>query len=169
MSTRVLVAFATKTGSTEEVAEEVARILREHELDVDFKPMNSVRNLADYTAVVLGAPLYIFRWHKDARRFLTKHRQTLSKLPVAIFTMGPLNDKEEEWQGARQQIDKELAKHPWLTPVALEVFGGVFVPGKLTFPYTLIPALNQLPPSDLRNWDEIQAWANSLPAQIRSA
>ena len=118
---------------------------------------------------MLGAPLYIFRWHKDARRFLTKHRQTLSKLPVAIFTMGPLNDKEEEWQDARQHIEKELAKYPWLTPVALEVFGGVFVPGKLTFPYTLIPALNQLPPSDLRNWDEIQAWANSLPAQIRSA
>jgi menaquinone-dependent protoporphyrinogen oxidase len=95
MSDSVLVAYATSYGSTLEVAEAVAATLRERGLEVDIQPMRQVRTLAGYSAVVLGAPLYMFRWHKDARRFLSRHRQALTKHPpesirVAIFALGPL-------------------------------------------------------------------------------
>jgi menaquinone-dependent protoporphyrinogen oxidase len=90
MSDSTLVAYATSYGSTREVAEAVAATLREHGLEVDIQPMRQVRTLAGYSAVVLGAPLYMFRWHKDARRFLSRNRQALTELPVAIFALGPL-------------------------------------------------------------------------------
>jgi menaquinone-dependent protoporphyrinogen oxidase len=88
MSTAVLVAYATRYGSTQEVAEAVAATLREGGLEVDLQPMREVGTLTGYSAVVLGAPLYMFRWHKDALRFLSRHRQALAGRPVAVFALG---------------------------------------------------------------------------------
>jgi menaquinone-dependent protoporphyrinogen oxidase len=161
MSDSILVAYATRHGSTQEVAEAVAATLRECGLEVDIQPMRKVRTLARYNAVVLGAPLYMFRWHKDARRFLSRHHEALTERPVAIFALGPFTSgDEEEWQGSREQLNKELAEFPWLTPIALEVFGGKFDPAKLHFPYKLF--MRQVPASDLRDWTAIRAWAGNL-------
>ena len=131
MPTQILVAYATRYGSTEEVAEDVAKTLREQGLTVDIQPIRQVQTLGQYRAIVLGAPLYMFHWHKDARHFLSRHRRELTQLPVAIFAVGPLHVEEKEWQGAQAQLDAELAKFPWLTPITLELFGGKFDPEKL--------------------------------------
>jgi menaquinone-dependent protoporphyrinogen oxidase len=162
LSASVLVAYATRYGSAQEVAEAVAATLRERGLEVDTQPMRDVRSLEGYRAVVLGTAIYMFRLHKDARRFLSRHREVLVHRPVAIFALGPFNDEEKEWQGVRLQLDKELARYPWFTPIAQEVFGGKFDPAKLRFPYNLVPALKRLPASDIRDWNAIRAWASSL-------
>jgi menaquinone-dependent protoporphyrinogen oxidase len=168
MTDSILVAFATKHGSTQEVAEAVAATLRERGSEVDIQLMRQVRTLAGYSAVVLGAPLYMFRWHKDARRFLSRHRKALTERPVAIFALGPFTTGDEkEWQGSREQLDKELAEFPWLTPVALEIFGGKLDPAKLRFPYNLF--MRQVPAIDLRDWTAIRAWASSLNGQLEPA
>ncbi len=166
MSTSVLVGYATRYGSTQEVAEAVAATLRECGLAVDIQPMREVRSLAEYSAVVLGAPLYMFRWHKDALRFLSRHREALTQRPVAVFALGPVHDPydEKEWQDSRAQLDKELAKFPWFTPVAVEMFGGKFDPAKLRFPINLLAG--QEPASDVRDWTAIRAWASNLAAQL---
>ncbi len=96
MSVSVLVGYATHYGSTQEVAEAVAATLRECGLEVDIQSMRKVRTLAGYSAVVLGAPLYMFRWHKDARRFLSRHREALTQRPVAIFALGPVTTGDEK-------------------------------------------------------------------------
>ena len=167
MSASVLVAYATRYGSTQEVAEAVAATLREGGLQVELQSAGEVRSVEEYQAVVLGTALYMFRLHKDARRFLTRHREALSKQPVAIFATGPFNNDEKEWQGVRAQLDKELAMFPWLTPVAQEIFGGKFDPAKLRFPYNLVPYLKRLPASDIRDWTAIRAWARSVADKFR--
>ena len=164
MSASILVGFATHTGSTQEVAEAIAASLREGGLAVDCRPLKEVQTLERYTAVVLGAPLYMFRWHKDAKRFLSRHRQALMERPAAVFALGPFHDDAKERQDARAQLDKELLKFPWFAPVAIEIFGGKFDPAKLRFPMNLIPALKQMPPSDVRDWAAIHAWAIGLTA-----
>jgi len=169
MSASILVAYATRYGSTQEVAEAVAATLRERGIAVDIQPMRGVRGLEGYRAVVLGAPLYMFRWHKDALQFLTRHRAALSARPVAVFALGPFHDEEKEYQEVRRQLDKELAKFPWLTPAAIAIFGGKFDPQKLTFPHNLVPALKNMPASDVRDWAAIRAWANGLAAQFQPA
>ena len=169
MSASVLVAYATRYGSTQEVAEAVAATLRERGLAVDIGPMRNVRTLDQYRAIVLGAPLYMFHWHKDALHFLERHREALTARPVAIFALGPFHAEEKEFQGSREQLDKELAKFPWLRPGAIEIFGGKFDPQKLTFPYNLMPALKNMPASDVRDWTAIRAWASNLAAQFQPA
>ena len=78
MSNSVLVGYATRYGSTQEVAEAVAATLRERGLEVDLQPMRQVHTIDQYRAVVLGAPLYMFHWHKDALHFLTQYREALT-------------------------------------------------------------------------------------------
>ena len=169
MSASVLVAYATRYGSTQEVAEAVAETLRDCGLGVDIQPMREVRTLEGYDAAVLGAALYMFRWHKDARRFLSRHRKALAELPVAVFALGPVHDpyEEEEWRDSRAQLDKELAKHGWLIPVALEILGGKFDPAKLRFPINLLAGSE--PASDLRDWEAIRTWASDLASKLEPA
>ena len=159
MNTSILVAYATSYGSTQEVAQSVAETLRGCGLEVDVQPAKKVKSLSGYQAVVLGAPLYMFHWHADARNFLGRQRATLASLPTAIFALGPFHNKAEELQSAREQLDKELAKFPWLKPAAIEVFVGKFDPAKLRFPYNLMPPLKKMPASDERDWAAIRAWA----------
>jgi menaquinone-dependent protoporphyrinogen oxidase len=162
VSSSVLVGYATNYGSTQEVAEAIAETLRESGLEVDLRPAREVRTLAEYSAVVLGAPLIMYRWHKDALRFLSRHREALAERPVAIFALGPVHDPhdEEEWQDSRAQLDKALAKFSWLEPAALEMFGGKFDPTKLGFPLNRLAGKE--PASDIRDWEAIRAWAADL-------
>lgn len=171
MSASVLVGYATRYGSTQEVAEAIAATLRERGLEVDLQPMRDVRTLDQYRAVVLGAPLYMFHWHKDALHFLARHRAALTQRPAAIFALGPIKSPidEKEWQDSREQLEKELVQFSWLKPVALEIFGGKFDPEKLTFPYNLLPALKKMPVSDVRDWAAIRAWASDLAVQFQPA
>jgi menaquinone-dependent protoporphyrinogen oxidase len=169
METKVLVAYASVHGSTQEIADVVAATLRESGLAVDLQLIRNVRALDDYNAIVLGAPLYMFHWHKDALRFLSQHRDILAdSIPLAIFAGGPIDSADEKgWQEVRRQLDQELAKYSWLKPISVEIVGGRFDPTKLRFPYNLIPALKQMPPSDLRDWAAIRAWASSLAVQLQ--
>jgi menaquinone-dependent protoporphyrinogen oxidase len=162
MSSSVLVGYATQYGSTEEVAEAMGETLREVGLTADVRPVKEVRDLAGYSAVVLGSPLMMGRFHKDAASFLKKQRQALIERPVAVFALGPVHEPrdEKEWKDSQEQLDKEVAKYAWLTPVAVALFGGKFDPTKLRFPLNKLAGKE--PASDARDWEAIRAWAASL-------
>jgi menaquinone-dependent protoporphyrinogen oxidase len=162
MSPAVLVTYATRYGSTQEVAETLAATLRESGLEVDTQPIHKVRSLAGYSAIVLGAPLFMFHWHQAALRFLAQHRDALTERPIAIFALGPTHEPhdENEWQNSREQLNRELSQFPWLAPVALEMFGGKYDPAKLRFPLNLLAGKS--PASDIRSWPAIHAWAALL-------
>ena len=162
MDTDVLVAYATKHGSTEEVARAIADTLVAYGRTVDVQPADRVGELAEYRAVVLGAPLYMGRWHGEAHRFLRKHRRELESRPLAVFALGPTDATEKSWAGARTQLEHALAKSP-VEPVAVELFGGAVAPEKLRFPFNRVPA------ADVRDWEAIRAWAEALPALLALA
>lgn len=164
----VLVAYATLSGSTAEVAEAVAATIRECGLTVDVKSIRDVESLEPYAAVVVGAPLYMYRWIRSARRFISKNRAGLSKRPCAIFALGPFHDVKKEWLEVRAQLDKEISRFPWLSPISVIVFGGKYDPKKLTFPFNLIMPLMRFPASDIRNWNEIRVWARNLASEFKA-
>jgi menaquinone-dependent protoporphyrinogen oxidase len=162
METKILVAYATTYGSTQEIAAVIAETLQKSGSTVELQAMRQVRSLAGFGGVVLGAPLYMFHWHKDALGFMNRHEQALKKLPAVVFALGPFNDVEDEWKEVRSEITKELAKFPWFAPAAVEVFGGKFDPTKLRFPWNWVPALKNMPASDNRDWAAIRAWAERV-------
>lgn len=171
MADRVLVAYATRYGSTQEVAEEIGRRLRERGIDADVGSAHDVRSLDGYSAVVLGTAMYIGAILKDSATFLEGNQAALEKLPVAIFALGPLSHTDD-MDEARQALATALGKHPWFSPVAAEVFIGAYDPSHLRLADKLIAALPASPlhgvgPKDERDWTTIHAWADKLPGLLR--
>jgi len=160
MKPLILVAYATKKGSTEEVAQSIARRLSEQDLVVDVRAAADVDDLHGYDGAVLGSALYMGRLHEDARTFLRRHRSDLAGLPFAVFAMGPRTLREEDVADSRKQLAAALAKDPTLEPFATAIFGGVLDPSKQRFPF------NRMPASDARDWNAIRAWADEVAARF---
>lgn len=162
MSAPILVAYATHYGSTAETAQFIASVFEDQNQPALCQPARGVKSLEGVRAVVLGAPLFMFHWHKDALRFLDRFRKVLPALPAAAFALGPTTEprSEKEWTDARAILDKELATRAWFAPTSVALFGGRWDPGKIGFPFKAFAS--QMPASDLRDWDAIRAWAQAL-------
>lgn len=92
MTPRVLVAYGSTEGSTAELADWVGTELRRAGLLADVLPATSVvGDVASYDAVVVGGAVYLRRWHHDARRFVRRHEAALRRVPVWLFSSGPLD------------------------------------------------------------------------------
>lgn len=155
MPLNILVAFATKKGSTHEVATVVAEELRGRGADV--------RDVTAYDGVVLGGSLYMGRWHPDARRLLQRQSAELAARSLAVFGIGPLTSGPDDLASARRQLDHTLDKLTEVHPATVAIFGGVVDPGKLHFPF------NRMQATDARDWDQIRNWARTVAATFAVA
>ena len=160
MNSPILVAYASKNGSTEQVAGRVAARLTAHGFVADLRAAHDVSSLGGYGGVVLGSAIYMGRLHSDARAFLKRYRAGLAALPVAVFAMGPHTLADRDVASSRAQLEAALAKVPALRPFATAIFGGVFDPARQHFPF------NRLPASDARDWDAIESWADGVAARF---
>ncbi len=156
MRDSILIAYSSRHGSTRQVADAVAAALEEHGEGAEVRAAASVQDPSEYAAVIVGAPIYVGRWHRDGRSFLRRHREALGRVPLAVFATGPVSDKPEDWIVARAQLARALAAFPELRPVDVRVFGGSVDPSQLHFP------LSKMPAADLRDWSEIRHWAAGL-------
>ncbi|MGW7263283.1 flavodoxin domain-containing protein [Streptomyces sp. NPDC054842] len=91
MEQKVLVTYGSTNGSTKEIAEKVADVLRTAGITAEVLPARSVTDVDAYEAVLVGGALYAGRWHKDARRFTRRHSGALAQRPVWFFSSGPLD------------------------------------------------------------------------------
>lgn len=153
--TRILVVYATRNGSTREVAEAVATAATAEGAQVNVSPAAEVREpLRGWDLVILGAPLYSGRWHREAHRFLHRHRDAFGPVPVAVFGMGPRRPDPEAWQQSRVQLDRALAREPWLIPIGVGLFGGVDPPRR-----------HRSERRDMRDWAAIGEWTRKVLAR----
>ena len=90
--TRILIACATRHGSTAEIAAEIADVLRRNVPDavVDLRDAAKAGEVAGYDAAVIGSAVYMGRWLPTARDLVEGHREVLSAMPVWLFSSGPL-------------------------------------------------------------------------------
>ena len=106
---RALLVYATKHGSTREVADAVAGELRAAFAEVDVREAAAAPAPAGYDAVILGGPM-IMGWHRDAEKYLKRHRDQLASVPFALFvTAASLTE-----DGMTTIHGVPVAKDPWL-------------------------------------------------------
>ncbi len=153
MDAPILVAYATKHGSTQAVAATIAARLRDAGLQVELERADRVRDIERFRGLVLGGSLYTGRWHRDAAELLRRNRDALTRIPVAVFALGPRTLDPLDLASSRKQLERALEKIPELEPHTIGIFGGVIDPASMRFPF------NRLPASDARDWDAIDAFA----------
>lgn len=168
MNARTLVAYASRAGSTAEVARAVSEILRTAGHEVDVRPVKEVQDLTGYEAVVLGSAIWAGKPLPEAVKFAKAQRETLTHLPVAYFIL--CDALREDTPKNREVAHRYLAPLTTIRePVSAGLFGGV-----RDFS-TLNPLLRwflqrvmKIAEGDGRNWDAINAWAASLPDLLTS-
>ncbi|WP_320784582.1 flavodoxin domain-containing protein [Streptomyces sp. CRN 30] len=165
MPVTALVAYGTTNGSTGEIAEAVARTLREHGVTAEALPAPSVRDVTPYDAVVVGGALYAGRWHKDARRFVRRNRRALAVRPVWFFSSGPLDASAAERDVPPVRGVRRDMAH--LDVVGHVTFGGCLREGARGRLARVI--LRNGKGGDFRDFPAIEAWAADLAKEIAAA
>ena len=161
MSNRILVAYASRAGSTREIAEAVAKTLREGGQEVDVRPVQEVRDLAPYAAVVVGSAARIMRIYAEAVSFVKQHRVALQKVPTAFFvscmTMKEDNEKNRETVSGYLKPLTAL-----VSPAVVGLFAGKMDGSRVS---GLMGAMmKNAKVEDCRDWEAIGVWAAGLPA-----
>jgi menaquinone-dependent protoporphyrinogen oxidase len=175
---KVLVAFASRHGSTAGIADRIAATLRDAGLEAESRPVKDVRSVDGYDAFVVGSAAYMFRWLGDGTSFVKRNRAALAAKPVWLFTCGPLGPEGLDEHGR----DKRDAAVPKAIPDLASsigardhhVFFGAYdahqPPIGLAERFmSLMPAAKEgLPQGDFRDWAEIEGWATGIANDLRS-
>jgi menaquinone-dependent protoporphyrinogen oxidase len=161
----VLVAYASKRGSTAEIAETVAATLRREGLGVCLERAEDVHGLERFDAVVLGSAVYMKRWRGDARHFVKKHRKALRQMPFWAFSSGPVGDPakdDPEWAEPPKIIEKveELGGRGHV------VFGGCLPAEPQGFMERAMVEGTPKEHRDRRDWAEIRDWAYQIATEL---
>jgi menaquinone-dependent protoporphyrinogen oxidase len=161
----VLVAYASKRGSTAEIAETVAATLRREGLGVCLKRAEEVPSLEGFDAVVLGSAVYTKRWRGDARHFLKKHRKALKQRPFWVFSSGPVGDPSKDnpdWIEPPKIAEKveEMGARGHVA------FGGCLPAEPKGFMEKTMVEGTPREYRDRRDWAEIRDWAHEIASQL---
>lgn len=95
----VLIAYASRHGSTAGIAERIAVRLTEAGTTADLRPVSEVEDLDAYDAFVIGSAAYMLHWLKDATTFVKRHRDVLAARPLWLFSSGPLGPEALDANG----------------------------------------------------------------------
>ena len=157
---RALVAYATKHGSTREIAEAIAAELEESGLTVDCRAAATVSTIAGYDLVVLGSAVYAARWRRDANRLLRRNERELANVPFWVFSSGPAGEKPTPPKWAEPQ--KLMARAERMGVREHIVFGGRIPQDPRNFVERAMLKNTPAEFQDLRDWDEIRSWAAGI-------
>lgn len=174
MASAVLIAYATRSGSTAEVAAAMAAAIEEAGVPAEVLPVSQVNSLAGREALILGAPLYVGRFPREFHRFLRLHHQALHSMRPWLFVLGPTRNQPQDFEAARKQADKQLQRYPWLHPADMHVFGGRWSAENLPFPFSLVRRIpgnpmSKIPADDIRDWAAIREWSIGIARGIKPA
>ncbi len=163
---KVLVTYASKAGSTSEVAAAIADVLSKSGADVTVERIKNVKDISAYQAVVVGSLIRMGRWVPEAKNFLEKNTAALSGVPTAFFTTcGTLKDDNVE---TRKEVAGYVAPIlQIIKPVDSALFAGKIDFNTMNFLDRLImEKMIKSPQGDFRDWDAIHAWAAGLVPQM---
>jgi len=174
MSNKILVTYASRSGSTLGVANAIGKTLTEGGLDVDVRPMQEVHDLKPYRAVVAGSAVRREQWLPEAMQFMQRHQKELAQKPFAAFlvcmALGGANAQR------REQAEQTAAT--WLqpvrklvSPVSEGLFAGTLDLSKIPewgyrLVFRLVISLGLWSEGDYRDWEAIRRWANTLPVKL---
>jgi menaquinone-dependent protoporphyrinogen oxidase len=166
MADTILVAYASRTGTTADISEEIGSVLDQNGLSSVVLPMQQVQDLTPYRAVIAGSAIQSGAWLPEAMSFIETHQSMLKDKPFAAFlvcmTLAMPN------KAHHQHVQD------WLTPVRTMVptiregfFAGQLdiskVPSlKDRLMFRLSVLMGVWSESDHRDWDKVRTWTEDL-------
>ena len=161
---RILVTAASKHGATAEIADAIGSELAKSGLEVVVVPVQDVRAIQEFDAVVLGSAIHMGQWMKPAKEFVARESTALSSIPVWLFSSGPVTDGSKPDDPADRRQGDQIAK----TVAARDhrVFRGRIDTSGLSFAERAAVRMVKAPSEDQRDWEMIRVWAHEIGAAV---
>jgi menaquinone-dependent protoporphyrinogen oxidase len=150
---KVLVTAASRHGSTAEIANVIAAVLRTADVEADVVAPEAVSSLEGFDAVILGSAVYAGHWLEPAKAFVRRYRIELSERPVFLFSSGPIGDPPKPTQDPVDVAELDNSTGA----VDHQVFAGRVTRRQLNVLERLVHA-----DGDFRPWDDIADWAKEI-------
>jgi menaquinone-dependent protoporphyrinogen oxidase len=167
MPNKILVAYATCTGSTIGVAEAIGKTLTEGGLLVDVLPLKDIQDITPYQAVVAGSAIQSRQWLPEAFRFVETHKLALAQKPFAVFLvcMTLAMKNANQYRGSVSDFLQPV--RALVKPVSEGLFAGALDIKKVPsasdrFKFRLSVLLGVWSEGDHRDWNAIRTWAESI-------
>jgi menaquinone-dependent protoporphyrinogen oxidase len=161
---RILISVASKHGATAEMGQAMAEVLIGHGIEVRVEAPEAVDSIAAYDGVILGSAVYAGHWMAEARDLVERCRPQFAKLPVWLFSSGPIGEppKPEEEPVDVAPIAEATGA------VSHIVFAGKLDRRVLGFGERAIVTAFRTPDGDFRDWDEIRDWASAIAGDLKT-
>lgn len=178
---KALVVYGTRYGTAAEIAEEIARFIKEEGIEVDLVDVRGIKDcdVSPYDLVIAGSGIKMGKWTKKSIKFLEKNKKALANRKVALFvSCGAANEEKSRPDGQKKYLDEVAAKNLINKPVATGLFGSVYDPEArhgLMYNFTIRFVKKDLEEKgidtskryDYRDWDGIRAWARGLANMLK--
>lgn len=166
---KILVAYASKYGATEEIAECIGLALSQAGHQVSILPVDEVTNVSTYDVFVIGSAVYVGQWRRQAVKFLRKYKHELASKQVWLFSSGPTGN------GNPVDIMKGWKYPPTLQflikaikPQDIALFHGQLNTEKLNLIERFLVKRIKAPTGDFRDWTTIEHWATNIANNVKS-
>lgn len=166
-NTKVLVTYASKLGSTAEVAKFMGSVLSEQGASIAVKPLSEVDDLETYDSVIIGSAIRYDRWLPEATTFVRQNRTTLSNVPVSFFftCLTLAQPTPAAMLKAEGYADKLRSLAPEVKPVTVGGFAGALrfarTPWQARFVLKVMSIASGVKEGDYRDWEAIRSWTLS--------
>ena len=165
---RVLIGYGSRFGSTRDIANRIAAIVRTEGREVDVRSVDEISAVDPYDAVVFGSGVYDGSWTAEATELVRRHAGVLARKPVWLFSVCSFGDRHPIVGGLIKKEPREITEFErTLHPRDYRVFAGVIdldhwpAWGRLLF-----KALGGHA-GDNRQWRDIDAWAEAIAHDLR--
>jgi menaquinone-dependent protoporphyrinogen oxidase len=165
----ILVAYATKYGATAEIANKISSVLEKNGLEAEAKDINTLTDLEDFKAIVIGSAVYYGKWRKEAVRFVVDNSKKLAEKKVWIFSCGPTGEGEplELTKGWRVPTKIEAFADE-IEPKDIALFHGKIEPSEVNGFEKWIIKRVKAPVGDYRNWKAITDWTHEIIKEMKN-
>jgi len=161
MGNKILLLYATRCGSTEEIAKVIGQEIGKTGASIDVMPIKKHINLTDYKACIIGSAIRAGKCMPEALDFVQTHSAELKEKKIAYFIvcMTMKDDNENNKKQVLSYLENITSQ---ITPLSIGLFAGCLDYKKLSFPIRLLFKAMKSPEGDFRNWETIRGWARDL-------
>jgi menaquinone-dependent protoporphyrinogen oxidase len=183
---KVLIVYGSRFGCTEEVSQEIARLLEKEDIAAQLLDVRKTKErmwpaIDEFDGILVGSGIKISKWTKESRKFLEKNKTELEKKILGLFVC--CADAARDRNHAKKEYLEKVIEELGIAVGIYDAFGGVldfsessrmgFLNKKMLraaakeMSEEIGFTIDKNAKNDLRDWDQIRKFAEEFASLVK--